>query len=156
MINSIGSSTPGIGMMRPPQEHTLTEDQKAQVASILSDYDASSLTSEDAQTINTAFKEAGIKPGADMFQAIQEAGFDASELRELDPSMASDKPKGPPPPPPTASGNQGLNTEALSELQSILEKYNFEDLSSEDETNLISELDASGFLLSGLNLDTLA
>lgn len=155
MINSIGGTPPGAGMLRFSQSQSLTEDQKAQVSSILAEYDASSLTAEDAQSINQAFKDAGFQSGPGLFQAIQEAGFDGNAIRSLDPSSPSEKPKGPPPPPPP-SGSQGLNKEALSELQRILEGYNLDDLSSEEETDLMTKLDESGFLLPGLIVNTSA
>ena len=155
-INSIGGSSQGIGMMRPPQFQTFTEDQKSQVTSILSEYDSSSLTAEDASSINESFKEAGFKGGFGLYQAIKEAGFDGDTIRELDPTSQVEGPKGPPPPPPPPSGGgaTGLNGEALAELQSILEQYDLENLSSEDESELLSALDESGLLMSGLLFNT--
>ena len=153
-INSIGGSSQGIGMMRPPQFQTFTEDQKSQVASILSEYDSSSLTAEDASSIIESFKEAGFEGGFGLYQAIKEAGFDGDTIRELDPTSQVEGPKGPPPPPPSGGGATGLNEEALAELQSILEQYDLENLSSEDESKLLSALDESGLLMSGLLFNT--
>lgn len=158
-INSIGGTTQGTAMMRPPQFQTFTEGQKSQVASILSEYDSSSLTAEDAGSINEAFKEAGFQGGFGLFQAIKEAGFDGDTIRTLDPSSPVEGPKGPPPPPPppqAGGGTVGLNEEALAELQSILEHYDLENLSSEDESELLSALDESGLLMSGLLFNTSA
>ncbi len=155
-INSIGGSVQGTGMMRPPQFRTFTEEQKSQVASILSEYDSSSLTAEDAASINDSFKEAGFKGGFGLYQAIKEAGFDGDTIRSLDPASQTGGPKGPPPPPPSDGGVTGLNEEALAELQSILEQYDLENLSSEDESELLTALDESGLLMSGLLFNTSA
>lgn len=77
----------------------LTADQKSQIKSILSQYDPDKVTREDAKSIFQAFKEAGIKPSPGMKEAIEEAGFDAEDMR------AKGKPEGPPPPPPQGAGN---------------------------------------------------
>ncbi len=148
-INSIGGSRQGTGMMRPPQFRAFTEDQKSQVASILSEYDSSSLTAEDAGSINEAFKEAGFKGGFGLYQAIKEAGFDGDTIRSLDPSSHVEGPQGQPPP-QHGNGPTGLNEEALAELQNILEQYDLEHLSSEDESELLNALGESGLLMSGL------
>ena len=157
MIDSIAGSSQGTGMMRPPQFQTFTEDQKSQVSSILSDYDSSSLTAEDASSINDSFKEAGFNGGFGLYLAIKEAGFDGGMIRELDPISQVEGPKGPPPPPPPSGGGAtGLNEEALAELQSILEQYDLKNLSSEDESELLSALEESGLLMSGLLFNTSA
>jgi hypothetical protein len=79
-ISGIGASQ-GLGAMRWPQE--LTDDQKKQVATVLSDYDSSAVTASDAKAIFNAFKEAGINPAPGLRDAIKAAGFDADKLRSL-------------------------------------------------------------------------
>jgi len=71
----------GMGGMRP--EQALTDDQKTEAQSILSQYDAENITEEDAQSIFDQFREAGIQPGKDLDEVIEEAGFDSNELRSL-------------------------------------------------------------------------
>ena len=154
-INAIGNGSSPVRMQGMLQRQTFTDEEKSTVASILEDYDPSDLTAEDAQAINESFNEAGIVPGFGLFEAIQDAGFDGETIRALDPSSPAERPKGPPPPPPSG-GIAGLNTEALTELQSILEKYSLDDLSEEDEEQLIAELDESGLLLPGLMVNTSA
>ena len=156
LIDSIIGSNQGTGMMRPPKFQTFSEDQKSQVAAILSEYDSSSLTAEDASSINESFKEAGFNGGFGLFQAIKEAGFDGDTIRELDPTSPVEGPKGPPPPPPPPGGATGLNEDALTDLQSILEQYDLENLSSEDESELLIALEESGLLMSGSLFNTSA
>ena len=67
------------------QEQSLSDEQKARVVSILSQYDSSSLTVEDAKAINNAFREAGIRKGPGQREAIEAAGFDARKISTLDP-----------------------------------------------------------------------
>ncbi len=71
--------------MRSQNTQRATGDQNALVASILSKYDASSLTVEDAKAINNAFRNAGIRRGPGQQEAIEAAGFDPRKISSLDP-----------------------------------------------------------------------
>ncbi len=62
-----------------------TDDLKAKVLAILSGYDPSSLTAADANAINNAFRQAGVRRGSGQREAIEAAGFDAKEISTLDP-----------------------------------------------------------------------
>ena len=64
---------------------SLTDEQKAAVKSILSKYSASSLTADDAKAIHRAFRDAGVRPGPGLHEAVTSAGFDPEKLKELDP-----------------------------------------------------------------------
>ena len=64
---------------------SLTDEQKATVKSILSKYNASTLTADDAKAIHRAFRDAGVRPGPGLHEAVTSAGFDPKKLRELDP-----------------------------------------------------------------------
>jgi Spy/CpxP family protein refolding chaperone len=70
---------------QPRDSQPLTDQQKEQVKSIVSKYNASSLTAEDAKAIHRAFREAGLRNGPELNDAINEAGFDPDKLRDLDP-----------------------------------------------------------------------
>jgi hypothetical protein len=63
----------------------LSKKQKDKVKAILSDYDSTSFTTKDAQAINEAFREAGLRGGPAAEEAIKEAGFNPDKLRELAP-----------------------------------------------------------------------
>lgn len=71
---------------------TLTEAQIEQVRQILSDHDAASLNAEDARAIHTAFREAGLRGGPALNQAVETAGFDPDRLRELAPPPDAARP----------------------------------------------------------------
>jgi hypothetical protein len=128
----------------------LTADQKSQIKSILSQYDPDKVTKEDAKSIFQAFREAGIKPLPGMKETIEEAGFDAEDLR------AKGKPEGPPPPPPQRAGNNkssGVNLSALKSLQDILSEYDLTNMTEEDESGLLSTLQQQGFMNPGIMID---
>lgn len=86
-----GRAPDGAGAGRPEAQR-LGVEQKARVASILSQYNASSLSAEDAKAINNAFRNAGIRNGPGLSEAVKAAGFDGKTISALDP----------PPTPPSA------------------------------------------------------
>lgn len=84
------SAQPGSKQGRPdgpPQDKVekLTDTQIAQIKTILSDYDADSITAEDAKAIHEAFRKEGLRGGKAVDEVIEEAGFDTKKLRELAP-----------------------------------------------------------------------
>ena len=139
------------GTASSQQASELTDDQKSTVASILSNYDADNITAADAKTIFQKFQDAGITPQKGLKEAIEAAGFDAEAIRSL--AMPNDNNL------ETsfwASQNsaQEVSTTALQSLQTILSQYDFTNLSSDQEKNLLSQLNSAGLLQSGnlLNL----
>jgi hypothetical protein len=78
----------------PPGQEKLTTEQLAKVKSILAPYKADSLTRDDAKAIKRAFRDAGIRPGRGLGDALHNAGFSPQKLEALDP-----RPKDAPPPP---------------------------------------------------------
>lgn len=78
---------------KPPQA-TLSDEQSETVQSILSNYDADSLSEEDAKAIMEQFKEAGIEPSKSLESVMSDAGFDAKQLGEIA-GLPEDKPKRP-------------------------------------------------------------
>ncbi len=82
---------------KPSQEvQQLTSEQTALVASILSKYNASSLTAEDAKAINNEFRASGIRKGPGQQEAIEAAGFDPKKISFLDPPPKMDRGHGSP------------------------------------------------------------
>lgn len=66
--------------------NALSDEEEDLVSLILEEYDEETLTSEDVNEIMVAFKEAGLKAGQDLTDAINENGFDAEKMKELDTS----------------------------------------------------------------------
>jgi hypothetical protein len=85
---------------RQEQEAALTDAQKAQVKAILSKYSATTLTADQAKAIHEAFRQAGMRGGPAMNDAIKSAGFDPDQLRDLAPPPDQAKEKDARPPRP--------------------------------------------------------
>jgi hypothetical protein len=156
MIDQISGSTSMSGLSNLFEAKTLTDEQKTKIEEILSNYDADSITADDAKEIFEAFKEAGITPSKGMKEAIDAAGFDAEELR----SLAGFDQAGPPPPPPSSeiqstSTSTSLNSSTLQSLQTILNDYDLTALSEDQQSELLTRLQDAGLLqyTSGLSID---
>ena len=74
---------------------TLTEDQINIVKEILSNYDSDNITVEDALAMNEEFRDAGIRGGHALNDAIESMGFDTKEIRELAPPKENRENDGP-------------------------------------------------------------
>jgi len=74
----------------PRKTETLTAAQTEQVKVILSKYDANMLTADQAKAIHEAFRQAGIRGGPGMNDAVKAAGFDPDKLRDLAPPPGQD------------------------------------------------------------------
>lgn len=146
----MGNMIQGMGPMRPmggmPEPKPLTEEQKTALEEILEQYDPENLSADDARAMFKAFKEAGIR-GPELREAIKEAGFDPERTW----SLVHDG-KQPPQRPEIGQGG-GLNLSALKSLQSILNQFNLEDLSREEQNDLTELLDNAGLLRPGSMID---
>jgi hypothetical protein len=106
----------------------LSSDQKALIEETLSQYDASSLSADDAKAIVEAFQEAGIEPSKALESAMSSSGFDAKEVGDLAGlgKPGGGRPAGGPPPPP--SEEEVLTITEL--LESLLEASEEDDTTS--------------------------
>jgi hypothetical protein len=82
--------------LEKPQSLTAEKTQK--IKKILSGYDASRLTADDARAIQNKFREAGIHAGPEINNVIVEAGFDPEKLKKLAPPPDSGNKDRPAPP----------------------------------------------------------
>jgi hypothetical protein len=71
------------GFESPAGNSPISSSQEDTISSILSNYDASNLSENDAQSIVAAFQDAGIEPSEELVSAMEEAGFDAQEVGSL-------------------------------------------------------------------------
>ncbi|HEY9075849.1 MAG TPA: hypothetical protein VIO61_04860 [Anaerolineaceae bacterium] len=149
MVNSIQDFSPmqAAGMRR--QMNVLTDEDKQKIQDILAQYDPENVSAEDAKAIFKAFRDAGIRPGAGMKEAIEAAGFDAEALR------AQGMPEPPPPPEGRGGmhGSKGINFSALSSLKNILEQNDLTSLTTDQESELLNKLDEAGLLNPGYMID---
>ena len=96
MIGNIhnNSSTSGIaGLGQFPQDQSLTDDQRKQIQSILSNYDVANLTADDAKSIFKQIRETGIH-SPEVRETIAAAGIDPEKLRALAGNMGPSGPGG--------------------------------------------------------------
>jgi hypothetical protein len=59
----------------PPRDAKLTDDQKVKASEIASRYDAEAMTHDDQRAMRHAFDEAGVRPGTDLHEILDKAGF---------------------------------------------------------------------------------
>ena len=81
---SFSQEKPGSGQNQQ-EVKPLTDQQSAQITTILSGYNPSTLTADQAKVIHDKFRDAGIHPGPETKDAIIAAGFDPEKLRSLAP-----------------------------------------------------------------------
>jgi hypothetical protein len=148
MLNGVQGfgGMPPMGGMGPSQ--ALTEDQKQTLQEILEEYEGEELTAETAKEIFKAFQEAGIR-GPGLREAVKEAGMNADELF----SLAHGGQKPPAPPSGGAQSTGQVNLSSLQTLQSILEQFDLTSMSSEQEKNLLSQLNQAGLMGTGGVID---
>ena len=134
MISSISNS----GQMQrnmPPQSQPLTDEQKETVNSILSNYDSSTMTKADFESMKSEFEEAGIKPSEGLKGILEEAGFEVPER----PGPQGAKGKGKPP-----------------EFSKLMEKLGASDISEEEIQSFIENIQNEKGLFSGSIMDEYA
>jgi len=133
-----------------PESQPLTDDQKSQITSTLSKYDPSKLTAQDARAIFDSFHEAGIRPNAEGLQeTVSTAGFDVQKLLSLaKPERRQDHHDG-----GKHGTRNGINISALQSLQSILSQYDLSNLTSDQEKEIRTQLNAAGLTKSGKTIN---
>ena len=140
------------GTQNSTQGATLTDDQKKQVQSILSQFDPKSLTAADAQSIFKQLQQVGIQPGKGLKDTIQGAGFNTDQLAALAAPNEGHRLRHNENAQSAAETN-GINTSALQTLQSILNQFDLKNMSSDQQKSLISQLDQAGLLQAGKTIN---
>ena len=145
MIDSISSSSSNMyssSSSSSRSSNSLSYSQEETLESVLANYDSSSLSSEDASEIVSAFKEAGIQASKELANSMASLGFDAQMVGEL---AGVQGPKGgggmPPPPPPPREEEESIS-DILSELLSSSEEDDEYSLSSSSNTYLNNSNDS--------------
>jgi len=147
MVDQIQGTGAMMGARDQFNSQPLTEDQKTQIQTILSQYDPKNVSTADAKSIFQAFRDAGIKPTRGMKEVIEAAGFDAKDLREkARPEGMFSHGTG------NASASK-VNLSALKSLQDILSQFNLSNMTDQDQTGLLSKLQTAGFLSTGSVID---
>lgn len=137
MIDSISN---GMMPMPPRQDGNgtpLTDDQRQLISETLKQYDANKLTEADAQSIVTAFSNAGIQPGKTLVETMAAEGFDARAIGEA--AGLQGRPPGPPPG-QESNGDITVDEERLAELVNLLDQYLHDDMSDKERKSTLESL----------------
>jgi len=121
---------------------SMTSEQKVLIEEVLSKYDSSSLSSNDAKEIVQAFQEAGIEPSSALQSAMSASGFDAKEVGDLASAekTGGGRPMGGPPPPPK---EEELST--ITELLESLLEEDEESTTTSSTTETLSPYEETSF-----------
>lgn len=65
------------------ESNSISDEEEEFIASLLSEYDSSNISSEDAIEITSALKDAGIAPSRELASVMEESGFNAREIGDL-------------------------------------------------------------------------
>lgn len=112
------------------RQSSISDYQKVEIASILENYDSTSLSKEDAQAIVSSFQDLGINPSKELAETMSESGFDAFEVGSLAGVSSSQGAQqgeamaqmgGMPPPPPPPSSSTSSTEESEDEIAALLE-----------------------------------
>ncbi|MGZ9221079.1 MAG: hypothetical protein ACXW4Q_03145, partial [Anaerolineales bacterium] len=150
-LRSLGMPNGGPQHGRMQQPQALTEDQKSQVQTILSNYDPEDLTTDDVKSILQQFREADIRPASDLAETIKSAGFNANSILKMPRSDHLEQHFW-----ASQTTSQSLNKSALQSLQNILNQYDLANLSDDQEQGLYKQLQESGILSQGVGLNLTA
>lgn len=108
--NNFSQNGPGSKQRDQNNSKSLTAEQTAMVKTILSQYNAATLTADEAKAIHEKFRQAGIQGGPGTKDAIIAAGFDPEKLRALAP-------------PPGQQGEQTQKAHSIDDrLKNVQEK----------------------------------
>lgn len=151
MVNSVSSvsvyvqSSTSTSSAKGPENGNLSASQIETIENTLANYDASSLSGEDAEAIVEAFSAAGISASGELADVMKENGFDAREVGDLA-GVGPQQGKMPPPPP----SGEGSEQDSISSILDIL--LNGEDEDSETITSFETIMDYTSRIIS-LNED---
>lgn len=120
MIDSISSTlssySGSASASSKSQQNVLSYEQQQTLESVLSNYDSSNLSVEDATAIVSAFQDAGITPSKSLANAMDSLGFDAQEIGSLAGVQGGPQAGGMPPPPPPPKEDENSISDILAEL----------------------------------------
>ncbi|KAA1151551.1 hypothetical protein [Pseudoalteromonas fuliginea] len=133
MINSINSSSASLMSQQSSQTAKLTTEQSDFIKATLAQFDAENLTSDDAQSIQAAFKEQGIAPTKELADLMGELEFDAKSIGD------AGRAEGQRPPPPQNSLESVDTDEVVSYLDELLTEYSNQ-LSDEDKESILASV----------------
>ncbi len=125
--------------MQSNRQQSITQEQRQLIEDTLTQYDPENLTQEQAASIVEVFKEAGIGPGRELAEAMDESGFDARSVGDLagvgDPQQAGSKM-----PPEGNPTTLNISDSTLQQLNELLDEYYSNNLSENERENKLSAI----------------
>ena len=115
------------------QASKLTTEQSNFVKDTLAQFDAESLSEEDALSIKAAFEEEGIAPTKELADLMGELEFDAKSIGDAGRTEEGQRP----PPPPKNSLDDVETDDVVSYLDELLEEYSGQ-ITDEDKEFILS------------------
>jgi hypothetical protein len=129
----------------------LSQEQVKTVNDILAEYDPESVTRNDMQAINQAFRDADIRRGSGLREAITAAGFDAEALRQAGTGEGA-------PPPGAGPGGPGdagpAGASGIQALREQLTRLARGELNEQQQNDLFVTLNQLGLQGTGSLVDT--
>ena len=129
MISNISSQISSYDTLSTSSSTEESSTDQEIIESILANYDAESLSEDDAKAIVSALQDAGIEASSELADAMDEAGFNAQEIGTLA-GVGPQGGGGMPPPPPS--------TEEVDTLADILAEL----LESDDDESTTTSTNA--------------
>lgn len=143
MIGNVNMS--GMTGMIPPHwgmNYQLNDQQKTQAQEIISKYDPQNMTQEDQMSMRQEFREAGIHPGEDLKNILEEAGFEVKPPPRMHPPMM---------------GAKSMQTEGAPQFFiDFIEKLTAGNLTEEDIDTFIESMKTNGEEIKGLLINQTA
>lgn len=148
------------------QTNELNQSDLTKLEAILSKYDSENMDEDSLAALKSELSEAQFAPSKSLGDKISSAGFNPEELKPDD-AQGANKAQGkkgnrPPPPPKQSEGSDTsssssssnqLNINVLQPLSEILQSFDLTNLSNNDQTDLIDQLQTEGILQTGLMID---
>lgn len=140
MIDPIGNSSGQMPEISTIGNYSLSDEQKNILKEILQQYNPDSMSAESMKSLREEVRAAGIKPGEDMKNIMEEAGFKVGPPRDRKEGMRG-------------AGDAGGKLDMPSFLSELVEQLQNGRLNQEEQDKMIDILESNGFDVRGLIVD---
>ena len=134
MIEGINPEMRAEGAGMPVKSRPMTEEKRNTFLDILNNYDPRNMTARDRENLRSETRAAGIMPGEEMKNIMEEAGFRAGPPEDMPPGGTSE-------------------IELPDYLSEFVSKFRSGKATDDDLNNLLQQLYANGLTSSGNIVD---
>ncbi len=140
MINGIDGSLGSMQGIRQRENYKMSDEQKEQLTALLTNYNAEEMNPESMKSLMDEVKSLGIKPGDDMKNIMESAGFKRPEPPQGGmPPRKGEKPEG--------------GMEMPEFMSDFIQKYQSGSVSEDDYNSFLNELKSNGYGYNGNFID---